>query len=95
MRQRVASSGKDMCRRSSTVEHRFCKPLPPSRKPPDSKDLDAAPSDLSAPVQRAAEKAENMPETPPDLACVAAAWQQLPEAVKAGILAMVTASRKR
>jgi len=46
-------------------------------------------------VQRAAEKAENMPETPPDLACVAAAWQQLPEAVKAGILAMVTASRKR
>jgi hypothetical protein len=29
---------------------------------------------------------------PPDLAQVAAAWQHLPEAVKAGILAMVTAS---
>jgi len=29
---------------------------------------------------------------PPDLAQVAAAWNRLPEAVKAGILAMVSAS---
>jgi hypothetical protein len=29
---------------------------------------------------------------PPDLAHVAVAWQHLPEAVKAGILTMVTAS---
>jgi hypothetical protein len=31
---------------------------------------------------------------PPDLAAIAAAWPHLPEAVKAGILAMVAASRK-
>jgi hypothetical protein len=32
---------------------------------------------------------------PPDLTQVAAAWQHLPEEVKVGIAAMVTASRGR
>jgi len=34
-------------------------------------------------------------DLPPDLAQAAAAWCRLPEAVKAGILAMVTASLGR
>jgi hypothetical protein len=46
-------------------------------------------------LQRAGEKAVNTAKMPPDLAQLAAAWQHLPEAVKAGIDAMVTASRGR
>jgi hypothetical protein len=67
----------------------------PSRKSRSAKDLQPAASGLSAPVQRAAKKAENGTEIPPDLAQVAASWESLPEAVKAGILAMVTASLGR
>jgi hypothetical protein len=33
-------------------------------------------------------------ETSPDLATIVAAWHKLPEAIKAGILAMVKAVRK-
>ena len=36
-----------------------------------------------------------MREKSPDLAAVVAAWDRLPEAVKAGILAMVEASKRR
>jgi hypothetical protein len=32
---------------------------------------------------------------PPNLAQLAATWQHVPEAVRAGVLAMVTASRGR
>jgi len=75
------------------------------RKPRKIKDLDPAASILSAPFQRAEERAENEAEMPRDLAPkpalsaaegeverVAAAWQHLPKAVKAGIVAMVSAA---
>ena len=74
------------------VEHRFRKAVPESRKSRNIKDLDPAAPGLSAPVQRAVENAETAPKMPPDLAQVAAAWQHLPEAVKAGIVVMVSAA---
>jgi hypothetical protein len=37
----------------------------------------------------------NAPELPPDLAAVVAAWPTLPEAIRAGILAMVEAAAPR
>jgi hypothetical protein len=77
------------------VEHRFRKAVPPSRKPRNTKDLDPAASDLSAPFQRAVEKAENARKMPPDLAQVAVAWPHMLEAVRAGILAMVSAAAAR
>jgi len=43
-------------------------------------------------VQRAVENAETAPKMPPDLAQVAAAWQHMSEAVKTGIVAMVSAA---
>jgi hypothetical protein len=43
-------------------------------------------------LQRADESPQNTPEIPPDSAQVLAAWHRLPEAVRAGILAMVKAS---
>lgn len=39
--------------------------------------------------------AENMAPTAPDLAAILAAWPDLPEPVRAGILAMVKATSKR
>ena len=74
------------------VEHRFRKAVPESRKSRNIKDLDPAAPGLSAPLQRAAENAENAPKMPPDLAQVAAAWQHMSEAVKTGIVAMVSAA---
>jgi hypothetical protein len=47
---------------------------------------------LSAPVQRAGENVESAQKMPPDLAQVAAVWQHLPEAIRAGIVAMVSAA---
>jgi hypothetical protein len=41
---------------------------------------------------RADSAAENARKTPPELAQLAASWESLPEVVKVGILAMVTAS---
>jgi len=75
------------------VEHRFRKAVPHSRKSRKNKDLQPASPDLSAPLQRAAKQALPVADLPPDLTQVAASWESLPEAVKAGILAMVTASR--
>ena len=49
----------------------------------------------SAPFQRAGQDTAPAADLPPDLAQVAAAWQHLPEAVKAGILAMVSAASRR
>ena len=45
---------------------------------------------IAAPAQRAGRV--EAPTPPPDLAAVVAAWPTLPEAIKAGILAMVRAS---
>jgi len=39
---------------------------------------------------RVDERPPNTPEMPPDLAQIAAAWPHLPEAVKAGILGIIT-----
>ena len=69
--------------------------MPPSRKSRNTQDLQPAASDLSAPFQRAGGTAESAAGMPRDLAQVAAAWHRLPEAVKAGILAMVSALRKQ
>ena len=68
-------------------------PLQRERKPRNDKDLQPAASALSAPFQRAAQKGRKHPRMPPELTRVADAWPHLPEAVKAEILAMVTASR--
>jgi hypothetical protein len=59
------------------------------------KDLRVAAENPSAPFQRARQEALPVAEIPPDLAQIAAAWQHVPEAVRAGVLAMVTASRGR
>ena len=59
--------------------------LPSERKSRRDKGLDASPKGLSAPFQRAGQNALNAAE-------LAAAWPRLPEAVKAGILAMVNAA---
>ena len=61
-----------------TVTHAITKPYDP---PPP-------------PFQRAGKRGPNAPEMPPELAAVVAAWPHLPEAVKAGILAMVTVSHE-
>ncbi|MCX5682178.1 MAG: hypothetical protein NT049_00615 [Planctomycetota bacterium] len=74
------------------VEHRFRKAVPESRKSRNTKDLGPAAAGLSAPVQRAGENIENAPQLPPELAQVAIGWQHMPEAVRAGILAMVSAA---
>jgi hypothetical protein len=56
------------------------------------KDLRVSAESPSAPFQRAAQDARPAAEMPPDLAPVAATWQHLSIAVKAGISTMVTAS---
>ena len=56
------------------------------------KDLRVSAESPSAPFQRAVQEALPSADMPPDLAQIAAAWQRLPEAVKAGILTIVTAS---
>ena len=57
-----------------------------------NKDLRVSAESPSAPLQRAAQDALPAADLPPDLAQLVAAWQHLPEAVKVGILAMVTAA---
>jgi hypothetical protein len=47
------------------------------------------------PFHRAGEKAENETPMPPDLSQVVAVWPHLPEAVKAGIVAMVSTASLR
>lgn len=71
------------------------KALPPCPNISKEADLRQAAPDLSAPVRRAAQEALPTAEMLPDLAQVAASRESLPEAVKAGILAMVTASLGR
>ena len=68
---------------------------PAGRKALQNKDLRVSAESPSAPLQRAAQDALPAAEMPPDLAQIAAAWQHVPEAVRAGVLAMVTASRGR
>ena len=65
----------------------------PSQAPQDQSDT---PSDRAARSACAAPGPENAPQTTdsdPDLAKVTDAWPTLPEAVKAGIVAMVKAVR--
>ena len=71
--------------------------MPETRKSRTSQDLPPAAPDLSAPFQRAAENAAtaaNPATMPPDLAQFATAWPHVPQAVRAGILAMVRAAVK-
>ena len=68
---------------------------PAGRKALQNKGLRVSAEGPSAPLQRAAQDALPAAEMPPDLAQIAAAWQHVPEAVRAGVLAMVTASRGR
>jgi len=97
----LSEPNKILSHLSSTVEHRFRKAVPETRKPCNSQYLQPAAPAPSAPLQRAAENpgnAENTPTPalmPPDLAPLAAAWPHLPEAVKAGIAAMVSAASLR
>jgi len=74
---------------------RIRSPRTSRRKASNGADLRQAAPALSAPFQLAGETAENTPKMPPDLTQVAVAWPHVPGAVKAGILAMVTASRRR
>jgi hypothetical protein len=57
------------------------------RKASNGADLRQATPPLSAPFQRAGKKVENAAEPPPNLAQVAVAWQHMPEAINAGIVA--------
>ena len=57
-----------------------------------NKDLRVSAESPSAPFQRAGETAETAPQMPPDLAQLVAAWQHLPPAIRAGIVAMVFAA---
>jgi len=66
---------------------------PAKRKPQGHKGLRTTTAAISAPFQRADEQPPPVAEMPPDLAQVAAALRHLPEAVRASILATVTAPR--
>jgi len=66
--------------------------VPENRKSRKGKEIREGEEGLSAHLQRADEKPQDTPEMPPDLAQVVAAWAHLPEAVKAGILAIVRTS---
>jgi len=74
---------------------RFRKPQTPDANDSDEADLRQARPPLSAPLQRAGQNAPNAAEIPPDLAELTAAWPRLPEAVKAGIVAMVRTAIKQ
>ena len=76
----------------SAVEQGTHNQLPCDANLRNSKSLETGASPLSVPVQRAGENVEKAPKMPPDLARVAAAWQHLPEAVRASIVAMVRAA---
>ncbi len=75
-----------------TPNPRFTKAVPEPRKWRQRKEIREGEQGLSAQLQRAENRSQNMPEMPPDLAQVVAAWHHLPAAVKAGILAMVRAA---
>jgi len=84
-----------------TPDLRFRRPPPTERNSRHRKDLRDSEASRSAQFLRAENSPQNTLETcreqsrtglPPDLAEIAAAWPHLPEAVKAGILAMVKAS---
>ena len=66
--------------------------MPENRKSRKGKEIREGEEGLSAHLQRADQNAPNAAEMPPDLAAVATAWPHLPEAVKAGILAIARAS---
>ncbi|SRR5271157_1900815 len=74
-------------RRDSNSGWRFCRPLPDTPKRHGGKGLR-----LSTRVED-----PNLPTAaysfPPDLAAVVSAWPELPDAIRAGILAMVRAAR--
>ena len=94
----LAISDFDRGHRSSTIEHRFRKAVPETRKSRPPQYLPPAAPAPSAPLQRAAENPENAASPapmPPDVAPLAAAWPHLPQAVKAGIAAMVSAASQR
>lgn len=80
--------------RIRTGDLRFRKPLPDSGKDGQVQELREEEGQLAA--QGTARSAENRPATPADadLARIIDAWPTLPEAVKAGILAMVAATGK-
>jgi len=66
--------------------------VPENRKSREAKEIREEEEGLSAHLQRADEKPQDTPEMAPDLAEVVAAWAHLPTAVKAGILAMISAA---
>jgi len=72
----------------------FKSPASPPQAFDNSQVTKSAPP-LSAPFQRAGQEAKNTAEMPQDLAQLAATWQHLPEAIRAGILAMVSAASHR
>ena len=98
---RVVATGHDLSqpnkisgRRSSTAEHRFCKPLPPARKSRQTQDLDPKTEERAAPgAARHRPEAQTQhnveAQTPPDLDRVVAAWPGLPQHIKAAVLALV------
>jgi hypothetical protein len=69
-------------------------PRPPhkERKPNTGKHLTSAQFHRSPPIDPPV--IHDICQTDPDLAAVVAAWPDLPEAIRAGILAMVTAASK-
>jgi len=58
----------------------------------EDKGLRVSAESPSAPLQRACGTAETAPKMPPDLAKLVAAWHRLPRAIRAGIVAMVSAA---